>query len=324
MLSPNTTANTSTGITTKIADVGPVSPKICEPTPNWNTSTMSPKVALTDSVFMMIALIGTSTERKAIASITAVAPRMRPTSSGKRLQQVVLEVERGGGVAAHHHAACPGCRAARSCPARGPARTRSIAEVSEVVSAGITSSSARRRSRAEVGVHEARDTAPGPIPGRCRAPSSASSEVPGLEVHQAPHLAHPRDRPGASRRGSGVRAARRPGRRCVPRGTSTRIRIGWTYPATPIRESASSPSPGLGARGPPVARRKPDPDPEERRGENGDDDPAVHHGANRMPGQGARPLLPHLRRVVPGEPPRQPLAAGRSRGRGWRAGRGGA
>ena len=45
---------------------------------------MSPNVALTDSVFMMIALIGTSTERNAIASITAVAPRMSATSSGKR------------------------------------------------------------------------------------------------------------------------------------------------------------------------------------------------------------------------------------------------
>ena len=45
---------------------------------------MRPNVALTDSVFMMIALIGTSTDLNAIASITAVAPRMRTTSSGNR------------------------------------------------------------------------------------------------------------------------------------------------------------------------------------------------------------------------------------------------
>ena len=84
MLRPNTTANTSTGTATKIAEVGPVSPKACDPTPYWNTSTMSPKVALTDRVFMMTALIGTNSDLKATASITAVALRMRITSSGKR------------------------------------------------------------------------------------------------------------------------------------------------------------------------------------------------------------------------------------------------
>ena len=82
MLSPNTTANTSTGTTTKIAEVGPSRPKTCEPTPCWNTSTMSPNVALTDRVFMMIALIGTSTERNASASITAVAPGSGPPAAG--------------------------------------------------------------------------------------------------------------------------------------------------------------------------------------------------------------------------------------------------
>ncbi len=71
MLSPNTTANTSTGITTKMAEVGPSSPKSFPPTPYWKTSTMSPKVALTESVFIITALIGTSTDRKAMASMTA-------------------------------------------------------------------------------------------------------------------------------------------------------------------------------------------------------------------------------------------------------------
>ncbi len=60
-----------------------------EPTPNWNTSTISPNVALTDRVFMMIALIGTSTERKATASMTPVAPRMSRTRSGKRSSRSV-------------------------------------------------------------------------------------------------------------------------------------------------------------------------------------------------------------------------------------------
>ena len=84
MLRPNTTANTSTGTATKIADVGPSRPKSCEPTPYWKTSTMSPKVALTESVFMMIALMGTSTDLKAMASMTPVAARISTTSSGKR------------------------------------------------------------------------------------------------------------------------------------------------------------------------------------------------------------------------------------------------
>ncbi len=89
MLSPKTTAKTSTGMTTKIAEVGPVRPKSWEPTPSWKTSTMSPNVALTESVFMTMALRGTSTERNAIASITAVAPRIRPTNSGKRWSRSV-------------------------------------------------------------------------------------------------------------------------------------------------------------------------------------------------------------------------------------------
>ena len=65
MLSPNTTAKTSTGTTTKIAEVGPSSPNSLAPNPCWNTSTMSPNVALTESVFMITALIGTSTDRNA-------------------------------------------------------------------------------------------------------------------------------------------------------------------------------------------------------------------------------------------------------------------
>jgi len=84
MLSPKTTANTNTGTTTKMADVGPSSPKSCEPIPRWNTSTMSPNVALTESVFMITALSGTSRERNATASITPVAARIRPTRSGNR------------------------------------------------------------------------------------------------------------------------------------------------------------------------------------------------------------------------------------------------
>ncbi len=87
MLRPNTTANTSTGTTTKIAWVGPSRPNNREPTPCWKTSTMSPNVALTESVFMMMALTGTSTDRNAIASMIAVAPRMSPISSGKRLRR---------------------------------------------------------------------------------------------------------------------------------------------------------------------------------------------------------------------------------------------
>ena len=45
---------------------------------------MSPKVALTEREFMTIALIGTSTERNAMASMTAVTPSTRAMSSGKR------------------------------------------------------------------------------------------------------------------------------------------------------------------------------------------------------------------------------------------------
>ena len=74
---------------------------------------MRPKVALTESVFMMIALIGTSTDRKAIASMTAVAPRMSGDEQGKPFQQIGLEVERRGGVAADgepHAARCPAAR----------------------------------------------------------------------------------------------------------------------------------------------------------------------------------------------------------------------
>jgi hypothetical protein len=58
MLKPKTTANTSTGTTTKIADVGRVRPKRRDPMPYWKTSTISPKVALTESEFMMTALTG--------------------------------------------------------------------------------------------------------------------------------------------------------------------------------------------------------------------------------------------------------------------------
>ena len=83
MLRPNTTANTSTGTTTNTAEVGPSRPKTDEPKPSWNTRTMSPNVALTDRVFMMMALIGTSTDRNARASMMTVAARISPTSSGK-------------------------------------------------------------------------------------------------------------------------------------------------------------------------------------------------------------------------------------------------
>ena len=84
MLRPNTTAKTSTGTTTKIAGRRAVEAEHPRAEAVWNTSTMSPNVALTDSVFIMIALSGTSTERNAIASMTPVAPRMSPTSSGNR------------------------------------------------------------------------------------------------------------------------------------------------------------------------------------------------------------------------------------------------
>ena len=96
MLRPNTTANTSTGTTTKIADVGPSRPKTCEPTPCWKTSTMSPNVALTESVFMMIALSGTSTDRNAMASISAVAAEDETHQQREPRQQVVLKIERRG------------------------------------------------------------------------------------------------------------------------------------------------------------------------------------------------------------------------------------
>ena len=46
-------------------------------------STLSPKVAPTERLFITIALIGTSTERKATASISAVTPSTTPTSTGK-------------------------------------------------------------------------------------------------------------------------------------------------------------------------------------------------------------------------------------------------
>ena len=49
-----------------------------------------------------------------------------------------------------------------------------------------------------------------------------------------------------------------------------------------MRERTLESLAGLGSRGPPVARGKPDPDPEERGREDGDRDRAVHHGADRM------------------------------------------
>ena len=61
---------------------GPFSPRNDEPYPNWNTSTISPNVAPTDRLFMITALIGTSTERNATASITPVTVRIRATSKG--------------------------------------------------------------------------------------------------------------------------------------------------------------------------------------------------------------------------------------------------
>ena len=45
---------------------------------------MTPNVARTDSEFITTALIGTSTDRKTIASIAAVTPRISPMISGRR------------------------------------------------------------------------------------------------------------------------------------------------------------------------------------------------------------------------------------------------
>src|ERR1044071_2172723 len=84
MLRPKTTAKTSTGTTTKIAAVAPVRPSARTPTPCWNTRTIRPKAALTDSEFMMTALTGTSRERNATASISPVTPSTSPMIHGKR------------------------------------------------------------------------------------------------------------------------------------------------------------------------------------------------------------------------------------------------
>ena len=51
--------------------------------PNWNTSTMSPNVALTDSVFMMIALIGTTIERNVTSSRMNASASTKPNTIGR-------------------------------------------------------------------------------------------------------------------------------------------------------------------------------------------------------------------------------------------------
>src|SRR6185369_9309921 len=61
---------------------GAVQPYSFPPTPYWNTSVISPNVALTERVFMITALIGTSTDLKAMASMTPVQARIRNTSIG--------------------------------------------------------------------------------------------------------------------------------------------------------------------------------------------------------------------------------------------------
>ncbi len=86
MLNPKTTANTTTGTTTKIASVAPSRPKTCTPAPRWNTSTISPKVAPTASEFMITALSGTRIERKAMASIKPVTLSTSRMSSGNCLR----------------------------------------------------------------------------------------------------------------------------------------------------------------------------------------------------------------------------------------------
>ncbi len=52
--------------------------------PYWKTSTINPKVALTDRLFITTAFIGTSTERNATARSTALAASTSATSIGNR------------------------------------------------------------------------------------------------------------------------------------------------------------------------------------------------------------------------------------------------
>src|SRR6266567_4131044 len=67
-----------------MASVGPSSPKKLPPYPCWNTSTVTPKAAPTDTQFSTTALSGTSTERNAMNSMMAVTPRIIATMPGKR------------------------------------------------------------------------------------------------------------------------------------------------------------------------------------------------------------------------------------------------
>jgi hypothetical protein len=102
-------------------------------------------VALTDRVFMMMALMGTSTERNATASMTAVTPRINTTRSGKRARRSSWK----SSAAAEYPPTVmviplvPRSSECARCRARF---TTSVAVVSEVVSARMTSSSVRRRS----------------------------------------------------------------------------------------------------------------------------------------------------------------------------------
>src|SRR5712691_10887495 len=103
MLSPNATANTSTGMSPKTADPGPGRPSRRPPMPNWNTSTMSPNVAAIESRFMRMAFIGTSTERNTI-------------------EEDLLHIQHFGGIPAHRDCGMPQPlelrRAELSCAAR--------------------------------------------------------------------------------------------------------------------------------------------------------------------------------------------------------------
>ena len=184
----------------------------------------------------------------------------------KAVQQVVLEVERRGGVAADADRHAPGARGAALCASAARALHHVHgAVVSEVVSARMTSIRARRAVAAEVGVEEARVAARGPPRDRCRGPSSASSEVPWLQVS-----------PGSAPRARAGRLAASRTVSCRPRSEArvdrasalgrprTSIRTGWTKPATPIAESASRPSPASVPRGHQWRDGKPDLDPEDR------------------------------------------------------------
>ena len=115
--------------------------------PCWKTSTMSPKVALTESEFMITALSGTSSERNASARITEVAARTSIIRRGNWRSRSCWKSRLAATYPPTSTRASRNCLIGCDAASARAFRTTSIAVVSEVVSRRITSTRATRASR---------------------------------------------------------------------------------------------------------------------------------------------------------------------------------